>query len=586
MLRTSLIIVVLLAWLTMECFAQTLPLPSRALDSISASNLINKIKSLPLNEREDTLASQILNGNVPSALRAFYPLNLTNISNHATNIATVFVARDYLSIGTDDDHFYTPLTPGAAQRIADQLDCTLPTRKIVNAIFATADIKLAPQPIRPSKAMTTVPVFAAHNEIIRTQLVALGKSSLSNALIAGHKKDVVVSARLASLDNKVAIYGWHQTNGVPIQPLYTGHSAEWADYSHGIRLVQQGMILNGEFTTVTKVLADPRLAELLSDEGVITNARYAIHTSSANSFTNSSNFVERTTTFRIEPEIKIHINIPAAESFAADKPVELVLFALPNGNTTAQTIGKPIQPGDDWHYDIQHIGAQTRFLRAAITNRTVAIAYLETEMKSWPAWRRKHGDTLIPAVVERIKTFFTNQKLELALTGHSGGGSFTFGYLNATEAIPADVKRIAFLDSNYAYETTNHFDKLNSWLKSSSENNLTVLAYHDSFALLNGKAFVSERGGTWGRSYAMLDDMQKQFTFTSRTNVDGLETHTALGGRIQFLLKQNPDRRVLHTVQVERNGFIHAMLTATPQENIGYEYFGERAYGKWIHSEH
>ena len=87
----------------------------------------------------------------------------------------------------------------------------------------------------------------------------------------------------------------------------------------------------------------------------------------------------------------------------------------------------------------------------------------------------------------------------------------------------------------------------------------------------------SARGGTWGRSHAMLAELGAQFQFTSRTN-GGLQTHTALAGRIQFLLKENPDRKILHTVQVERNGFIHAMLTGTPLEGQGYEYFGERAY--------
>ena len=36
------------------------------------------------------------------------------------------------------------------------------------------------------------------------------------------------------------------------------------------------------------------------------------------------------------------------------------------------------------------------------------------------------------------------------------------------------------------------------------------------------------------------------------------------------------------TIQVDRNGFIHAMLIGTPLENHGYEYFGERAYERWI----
>ncbi|MFO1512715.1 MAG: hypothetical protein U1F83_07355 [Verrucomicrobiota bacterium] len=73
--------------------------------------------------------------------------------------ATYYVTPDYLAVGTDADYFLTPLTPLTAQFIADQLDCTLPTRKMVDAIYAAAAVKFAPSPIPPSAAMTTVPVF-------------------------------------------------------------------------------------------------------------------------------------------------------------------------------------------------------------------------------------------------------------------------------------------------------------------------------------------------------------------------------------------------------------------------------------------
>ncbi len=574
--------------------AQTLSIPARATNAIFTANFVRQIEALTLAEREQTIASEILAGNVPSRLRELHPLTLTHGENGKTNVATIFVTRDYLGIGDDTTFFRTPLTPATAQHIADELGCTLPTRKMVDAIYAAAEIKLPPRPIPPDAAMTTVPVFATHNEIIRTQLVAFGSSPSSTVLIAGHKKDVVISARLAAFPGSVAIYGWHRTNGVAIQPLYTGHRADWVDYSHGIRLVQQRMILNGDTTTVARVLADPALSRLLSDEGVITNSRYG--TADFELLKNPLRefpsrglepalFGERITTLSPAPEVTVEINSPSAKEFAPDKPVLLILYALPNGNTTAQTVGKKLSPGDDWHFDIQHIGAQTRFLRTSITNRTIVIAYLEAEIKSWPAWRRKHGDKLIPDIITAIKQQFPTHKLELVLTGHSGGGSFTFGYLNSVTNIPADVKRIAFLDSNYAYETTNHFAKLTAWLKASDENKLCVLAYHDSIALLNGKTFVSERGGTWGRSHAMLEDLRREWSFTSRTNSVGLQSHITARGDIQFLLKENPEKKILHTVQVERNGFIHAMLTGTPLENVDYDYFGERAYGRWIQAE-
>jgi hypothetical protein len=126
-----------------------------------------------------------------------------------------------------------------------------------------------------------------------------------------------------------------------------------------------------------------------------------------------------------------------------------------------------------------------------------------------------------------------------------------------------------------------HIRKLTDWLAASHQNHLCVLAYQDYVALYDGKPFVSEAGGTWGRSQAMLTDLRAQFSFTSSTNA-GLETWTAASSQIEFLLKENPDHKILHTVQVERNGFIQSMLSGTAHEGVGYEYLGERAYANYV----
>ena len=108
-----------------------------------------------------------------------------------------------------------------------------------------------------------------------------------------------------------------------------------------------------------------------------------------------------------------------------------------------------------------------------------------------------------------------------------------------------------------------------------------VLAYDDANARLEGQPFVSATGGTWYRSRLMQTNLAVHFPFT-RTDRDGLEVFSALEGRVQFLLKPNPERKIFHTLQVEKNGFIHAMLGGTPLEGIGYAYFGPRAYEPWI----
>ncbi len=596
-------------------YAQILPLPSRPANAPTGSEFAARVTSVELNAREREIYSQILAGNVPSFLRKLAPVHVSNVKDGRTNSATFYAAPDYLAIGSDDDYFLMPISPNVAQRIADALDCSLPTRKMVNDIYAAAVVKLTPVPMTPGPTMTTMPVFSNHNAIVKSQRAEhLAKNPLG-ALVAGHQKDVVIASGLATAHGKVAIYGWHQPNGKPIQPLYLQHAAFWVDYSQCIRLVQNKITVDGKSKTIAEVLADPGLADLLSDEGTVSESRYptndlppipvrtAATNSNAtakkpvvtrpvaekfekipipNSFTETGEFGERTMTFTIDPEVKVHINAPPQSTFAAGKKVLLVIYTLPNGNSIAQTIGKVLKPGDDWHFDIQHIGAQTRFLREMFPDRPIVVVYLEAAKKSWPSWRAQYGDKGIPGIIATARNLFKDYEVELVIAGHSGGGSFIFGYLNAVEKIPDDVIRIAFLDSNYAYDQSlGHTEKLARWLKGGPNHFLCVLAYNDAIALLNGKHFVSAAGGTWGKSHAMQRDLAEEFKFTSQTNAD-FQRFSALEGRAQLILKENPEKKIFHTVQVERNGFIHCLVSGTSNENKGYEYFGDRAYTKWI----
>src|SRR5437867_771052 len=165
------------------------------------------------------------------------------------------------------------MTPLLAQRLCDALGCTLPTRKIVNQIWTNAAVKMTPKPIAPSAEMTTVPVFADHNAIVLTQRNAFTNSFPLGALVSGNKKDVIISTKIytnfanAGITNPVVVYGWHYPSGTPIQPLYNGHEETYADYSHGVRLVQNSITYDGAPNTITNILTNPNLAVLLSDEG-------------------------------------------------------------------------------------------------------------------------------------------------------------------------------------------------------------------------------------------------------------------------------------------------------------------------------
>lgn len=248
--------------------AQTLSLPPRPATAVGGTAFAQSIAELPRIEREARILAEVEAGNVPPFLRALVPVA---VGVGKTKI-TYFVTPDYCAIGSDQDYFLTPLSPGTAQKIADLTGCSLPTPKMVDDIYAAAAVKLAPEPIPPSRAMTTVPVFLRHNEMVRAQRKDRHKPL--GVLVAGHKKDVVIANVIFAKEGKVAIYGWHKPDAKPIQPLYTGHTANWVDYSHGIRLVLRRMTVNGKDKMIDEVLADPELAPLLSNEGAMRKSRY------------------------------------------------------------------------------------------------------------------------------------------------------------------------------------------------------------------------------------------------------------------------------------------------------------------------
>jgi hypothetical protein len=273
----------------------------------------------------------------------------------------------------------------------------------------------------------------------------------------------------------------------------------------------------------------------------------------------------------------IRITIDRPGDFSAHKNTIITFYALPNGNTTEQTMGKKIREGEDWHFDIQHIRAQTKFIRQQLKENFVVI-YLENNYKSWPAWKQRHPDfkQTIPHIIDSLSSLIEGKQRDIYLNGHSGGGSFIFGYLAAVDRIPSSIKRISFLDSDYGYDSS-YYSKIRDWLMTVKGACLNVFAYNDSVALLNGKTFVSATGGTWYRSHVFLQQLQQDFSF-KKTEDDSLIVYKTAEGNIQFFFKTNPDRKIFHTVQVELNGFIHSILCGTQYDSKKYRYYSGRAY--------
>ena len=262
-----------LAMLAASCATAQLPqIPPRSSSAWTGSQILPLITSLSVQDRETLLWQEFASGNVPDFLRQFVTVRVTrNDAQGRARVVEFEVAPDYLAVGSDQDFFRMPMTPALAQQVADLLDCSLPTRRMVDDIWAAAPVKLAPYPFSPTQYNILAPsLFYQHHQQVEAQRGArpLGP------IVAGIKKDVVVTARLATVQNRVAIYGWHYQNGNAIQPLSTVHVDYYADYSHGARMVRNRVLVDGAPTTVGAVIADPVLHPLLSDEGAFATTRY------------------------------------------------------------------------------------------------------------------------------------------------------------------------------------------------------------------------------------------------------------------------------------------------------------------------
>jgi hypothetical protein len=276
--------------------------------------------------------------------------------------------------------------------------------------------------------------------------------------------------------------------------------------------------------------------------------------------------------------------IVAPSQIDASKRIDLILYALPNGNTTLQTIGRKMRDGLDWHYDIQHIGAQTLALRTRGMPQAIVV-YLEADKRSWPAWRQSLGypqaNRRIVEIVDQIRYAVGNpDDMRVTLTGHSGGGSFMFGFIEGRDSLPAWLERIAFLDANYNFEWK-HGEKLVKWLRKNPRNTLVVLAYDDRNIMLDGKKVVSDSGGTWRASERMINYLREPFEFKMDT---AGEFRRFRASQVIALLHPNPENKILHTSMIgDMNGYMHAMLVRRPSYDSGETLLkSSRVYEQWI----
>ena len=250
------------------CAGAAEAIPASAERAPGAREFMASVARLGDHERDAAMRRELLAGNLPHFLRRLLPATLKVRLHDGRSVQlTLCVMSDYLGLGSDRDFIRVPLGLDSALAVASRFGFMLPTRRIVDLIYRSAEVRLAPQPLPASDQMRSTAYLLQHEALVAQQRAAL--AAAPGALTAGHKKDLVLSERLWQQPGRVAIYGWHRPDGKPIQGLSTVHGARYADYSHGVRLVSQTLLVDGRPARLLDVLADPQLGPLLSDEGPV-----------------------------------------------------------------------------------------------------------------------------------------------------------------------------------------------------------------------------------------------------------------------------------------------------------------------------
>lgn len=257
---------------------ESIPIPAGAAGS--GSEFMKRTENMTPAQREEAILAEILAGNIPSFLREFKEIEVSRkLKDGKTHVIKYKVMPDVLAIGNDSDFVRMPMSPLAAQTIADKFNCILPTTQMSDDIYNHAETKLTPSPMSGGQyknwqqRMTKNEFYTEHQRLVEEKCRKVGHQN--GMLIAGHKKDVIITNFLNSHKDSVVIYGWHDSRngGKPIQGYGWGHEVTYADYSHGIRLIANEVEVDGEKMDIKDVLADPTLSKLLSKEGPVKNTR-------------------------------------------------------------------------------------------------------------------------------------------------------------------------------------------------------------------------------------------------------------------------------------------------------------------------
>lgn len=299
-------------------------------------------------------------------------------------------------------------------------------------------------------------------------------------------------------------------------------------------------------------------------------------------FMDSPEFSEQTTTYEYPPgdAYPLHVHINKPKDFDASKKTRVIMYGLPLGNTIAQTIGRIKEAGQDWHFNIQDIGAQTRALRKKYPNENIVVSYLQGPENSLNQWRKKHANSpeLLVAAMDDVRKRVGAPNAEISLAGHSAGGGFQREVIEHYAAIPDHIKRLNFLDSFHFLNVQKHGPKILQWLKASSDHRFSVISYEDNLA----KMEFQGKGSSIARAMELVKFLQDSGVELNKKEVggdNGYIHYEGMNGQVNIIIMKNPTGAILHTETVKRNGLIVAE-TGTMSD------FNKISYNQYIQKGH
>lgn len=235
-----------------------------------------EIGKVPVTLRDATILNHDAARHVPSwlAVRPWREVRIVETIDGVPRELRIYVAPDFYSIGDDQTWRRTPMTPKAAQALATRWRAILPSRKLARAIYQAADARIAMATFAPAADMTSPAKWREDDAVVASRLPDQRARLLAGQLVAGHRKDIVIGPGLDG--SKVAIFGGARSTpdgkANPAdpwawQPYSTVHGADYADHSHGVRLILDRGYLDGVETPLADIFQHPTLHRLVSDQG-------------------------------------------------------------------------------------------------------------------------------------------------------------------------------------------------------------------------------------------------------------------------------------------------------------------------------